>query len=158
VHRLVLLLRRLEVLEMSFVFSKRSENNLIGVHPDLVKVVRRALEVSDVDFAVTEGLRTVERQRQLVKSGASKTMNSRHLTGHAVDLAPFIGGTIRWDWPPFINIANAMRTAALELEISIRWGGAWKSLASFKVPVTVKDLSKTFPDGPHYELEWRVYP
>jgi hypothetical protein len=142
VHRLVLLLRRLEVLEMSFVFSKRSENNLIGVHPDLVKVVRRALEISEVDFAVTEGLRTLERQKQLVKSGASQTLKSRHLTGHAVDLAPFIAGTIRWDWPPFNTIAIAMKQAALKLDVSIVWGGDWVS----------------FKDGPHFELDRKVYP
>ena len=127
---------------MTFLFSKRSENNLLGVHPDLVKVVRRALEISKVDFAVIEGLRSHARQLELVRSGASQTMNSRHLTGHAVDLAPFIAGQIRWDWPPFHEIAKAVKQAAKELDVAIVWGGDWK----------------TFKDGPHFELDRRKYP
>lgn len=126
---------------MSFTFSRRSENNLLGVHPELVKVVRRALELSKVDFSVIEGVRTIERQRQLFDAGASWTMNSRHLTGHAVDLAPYIGGQIRWDWPPFDTIADAMWHAAAELGVAVVWGGNWK----------VKD-------GPHWELDRRQYP
>lgn len=124
-----------------FKLSKRSEQRLIGVHPDLVRVVRRALELSTVDFAVLEGLRTKKRQAELVKAGASWTMNSRHLTGHAVDLAPFIGGAIRWDWPPFHELARAMDSASRELGIPIIWGGDWK----------VKD-------GPHFELDRKRYP
>lgn len=127
---------------MTFIFSKRSENNLLGVHPDLVKVARRALEITKVDFAVIEGRRTLERQRQLFDAGASKTLNSRHLTGHAVDIAPFIGGTIRWDWPPYNDLAKAMKAAAKELDVSVIWGGDWKS----------------FKDGPHWELDWKRYP
>ena len=127
---------------MTFIFSKRSENNLLGVHPDLVKVARRALEMTKVDFAVIEGRRTLERQRQLFDVGASKTLNSRHLTGHAIDIAPFIGGTIRWDWPPYNDLAKAMKAAAQELGVSVVWGGDWKS----------------FKDGPHWELDWKRYP
>jgi len=125
-----------------FVFSKRSENNLLGVHPDLVKVVRRALEVSKVDFAVIEGLRTPERQRKLVEAGASRTLNSRHLTGHAVDLAPYIAGQIRWDWPAFTPLLTAMRFAATELNIPVIHGADWT----------------TFRDGPHHELNRKAYP
>lgn len=125
-----------------FVFSKRSENNLLGIHPDLVAVTRRALELSTVDFTVTEGLRTPARQRQLFDAGASKTLNSRHLTGHAIDVAPFIGGRIRWDWPPFHEIARAFKAAAQELDTPIVWGGDWR----------------TFKDGPHFELDRRRYP
>lgn len=143
---------------MSFIFSKRSENNLLGVHPALVMVVRRALELSTVDFAVIEGRRTHARQLELVKAGASQTMNSRHLTGHAVDLAPFIGGTIRWDWPPFYKIADAMKAAAKELDTAIVWGGSWKLLQNMPTPITTKDLSRTFPDGGHFELDRRVFP
>lgn len=127
---------------MKFVFSKRSENNLIGVHPDLVRVVRRALEISDIDFSVIEGLRTPERQRQLVASGASRTLNSRHLTGHAVDLAPFIDGQVRWDWPAFTPLVTAMRKAASELRVPVIHGADWT----------------TFKDGPHHELDRKVYP
>lgn len=121
--------------------SARSERRLEGVHEDLVRVVRRALELSPVDFAVVEGLRTKERQSELLRDGASTTMNSRHLTGHAVDLAPVIGGQVRWDWPPFHDIAAAMKAAAAELSVPIVWGGDWVS----------------FKDGPHFELDRKVY-
>ena len=103
-----------------FHFSRRSERNLIGVHPDLVKVARRALQLTEVDFTVIEGRRTRSRQRELVASGASQTMNSRHLTGHAIDIAPYIGGTIRWDWPPFYKLAGTMKVAAED-------GGAYRA-------------------------------
>lgn len=125
---------------MSYKFSKRSEQRLEGVHPDLVRVVRRALDLSPVDFAVVEGVRTMARQKALVEAGASWTMKSRHLTGHAVDLAPVIGGVVRWDWPPFYRIADAMKSAAIELHIPLDWGGDWK----------VKD-------GPHWQLTFKDY-
>lgn len=121
---------------MSYSFSQRSTDKLKGVDVDLVSVVHRALELSEIDFAVTEGLRTKERQAELVKAGASKTMNSRHITGHAVDLAAIVGGEIRWDWPLYEKIAKAMKQAAYELNIKIEWGGDWKS----------------FKDGPHFQL------
>ena len=127
---------------MTYTFGERSEGKLVGVHIHLVNVVRRALELSTVDFAVVEGLRTKERQRELVASGASKTLNSRHLTGHAVDLAPYIAGEIRWDWPPFHRIATAMKGAARELGVEVVWGGDWTN----------------FKDGPHWELSRKVYP
>ena len=123
--------------------NSRSETNLRGVHADLVKVVRRAAELSPVAFTVIEGLRTVERQRQLVAQGASKTMNSRHITGHAVDLAPHRpDGQIAFDWPLYHKLAPAMKQAAKELGVSITWGGDWAS----------------FADGPHFELNRSVYP
>jgi peptidoglycan L-alanyl-D-glutamate endopeptidase CwlK len=105
-------------------------------------VVEEAIKISTVDFVVTEGLRTVERQAQLLAAGASKTLNSRHITGHAVDLAPLIDGEIRWDWPPFYKIADAMKQAAQSLWIPIVWGGDWRK----------------FKDGPHFELDRRIYP
>jgi peptidoglycan LD-endopeptidase CwlK len=116
--------------------DERSEKKLLGVHEKLVLVVRRAREISEIEFIVTEGMRSVERQKELFAKGASKTMNSKHLVGRAVDLAPVIGGEIRWDWPPFYRIADAMKKAAKELNVSLVWGGDWK----------------TFKDGPHYEL------
>lgn len=127
---------------MDFRLSERSIRKLEGVHPDLVKVVKRAIEITEVDFAVTEGLRTKKRQEELVKLGASKTMKSRHLTGHAVDLAAVIGSEIRWDWPMYYKIADAIKKAANELKVPIEWGGDWKS----------------FKDGPHFQLTWKDYP
>ena len=127
---------------MSFNFGSRSRANLIGVHPDLVKVAKRAIKITEVDFTVTEGVRTKERQAALVAAGASTTMNSRHLTGHAIDVAALIGAEIRWDWPLYTKIAKAMKQAANELNVAIKWGGDWKS----------------FKDGPHFELDRKVYP
>jgi peptidoglycan L-alanyl-D-glutamate endopeptidase CwlK len=117
----------------------RSERNLVGVHPDLVKVVKLAAKTAS--FIVTEGLRSKSRQAQLVKAGASRTMNSRHLTGHAIDVAAVVNGEVRWDWPLYPVIANAMKQAAADLKVPIVWGGNWK-----------------FRDGPHFELNRRQYP
>ena len=121
--------------------NKKSIDRLSGVHPDLVAVVKLAIELSDIDFQVIEGVRSKSRQEQLVKAGASKTMNSRHLTGHAVDLCALINDSVRWDWPLYSKIADAMKQAATQLRISIEWGGDWK----------------TFKDGPHFELSRKVY-
>lgn len=125
--------------------NERSERNLVGVHPRLVAIVRRAATMLDDDglgFIVTEGLRTVERQRQLVKAGASRTMNSKHLTGHAVDIAATVNGEVRWDWPCYITLARHMKLAAGDLGIVMVWGGDWRS----------------FRDGPHFEIDPKRYP
>lgn len=127
---------------MTFVFSKKSKDRLSGVHDDLVTVVNRALELSEIDFAVLEGVRSTARQEQLVRAGASQTMRSRHLTGHAVDLGAIVGGTVRWDWALYYKIADAMKAASAELNIPIEWGGDWVS----------------FKDGPHFQLPWEDYP
>jgi peptidoglycan L-alanyl-D-glutamate endopeptidase CwlK len=124
------------------ILGKRSLERLSGVHPDLVKVVKRAIEITKVDFSVTEGLRTKERQAKLVAAGASQTMKSRHITGHAVDIAAWIGREVRWDWPLYAEIAKAMKQAAKELDVPIIWGGDWVS----------------FNDGPHFELSRDKYP
>lgn len=126
---------------MAYKLGRRSVSRFKGVHPDLVKVVRRAIEITEVDFTVLEGKRTKERQRKLYNAGASKTMNSRHLTGHAIDLGAYVAGSVRWDWPLYYKIADAMKQAAEELEVHIKWGGDWKS----------------FKDGPHYELDRKYY-
>lgn len=127
---------------MSFRLSTRSRTRLKGVHPALVAVVEAALARSSIDFMVTEGLRTPERQAVLVKAGASRTQRSRHLTGHAVDVAALIDGQVRWDWPLYGRIAEAFKSAAAELKTPIIWGGDWTSLR----------------DGPHFELDRRVFP
>jgi peptidoglycan L-alanyl-D-glutamate endopeptidase CwlK len=130
-----------------FKLSQRSEDRLTGVHPDLVRVVRRALELSEVDFSVIEGVRSVETQRKYVESGASKTMNSRHITGHAVDLYP-VGKPTPWELCP--KIADAMFKASRELKIPIRWGGDWNQNGS--------SADERFYDGPHFELLRSRYP
>jgi len=134
----------------------RSERNLIGVHPDLVKVIRRAAKAGG--FIVTEGLRTKTRQAQLVKAGASKTMNSRHITGHAIDVAAIVNGEVRWDWGLYVAIANVMKDAAKELKIPVEWGGTWRLLNTVDGPITSKMLSRSFPDGPHLQLPLSQYP
>jgi len=118
----------------------RSERNLIGVHPDLVKVIRRAAKAGG--FIVTEGLRTKARQAQLVKAGASRTMNSRHITGHAIDVAAVVNGEVRWDWGLYPIIAGRIKAAAKEMKVPIIWGGDFRS----------------FKDGPHFELDRKAYP
>lgn len=142
---------------MAFKLGPRSLLNLRGVHPDLVRVVKRAISISKVDFTVIEGLRTIARQKQLVASGASKTMNSRHITGHAIDIAPYVGGKVRWDWPLFIPIAEAMKGAAEAENVPIRYGGTWKLLSETPV-INMSVLHKKFPDGPHFELPANFYP
>ncbi len=127
---------------MSFRLSTRSRTRLKGVHPALVAVVEGALARSSIDFMVTEGLRTPERQAALVKAGASRTQKSRHLTGHAVDVAALIDGQVRWDWPLYGRIAEAFKVAATDLKTPIIWGGDWASLR----------------DGPHFELDRKVFP
>lgn len=124
---------------MGYSLGLRSKQNLSGVHPDLVSVVKRAIEISEQDFTVLEGVRNINRQRELVKSGKSKTLNSRHITGHAVDICPW---PISWEWEDFYPIADAMKQAAEELGIPIEWGGGWK----------------TFPDAPHFQLPRKEYP
>ena len=126
----------------NFKFSQRSENNLKGVDPDLVKIVRRALQLSPVDFGITEGLRTVERQRQLVAAGKSQTMNSRHISGHAVDVFAYPTSAGSWEWKYYEQIATAFKQAAKELNIPVEWGGDWKTLK----------------DGPHFQLPHAKYP
>lgn len=125
-----------------FVLSKKSLDRLSGVHPDLVRVLKRAIEITPVDFEVLEGVRSKSRQQQLVGAGASRTMNSRHLTGHAVDLGAYVSGSVRWDWPLYHQIAAAVKQAAAELGVPLEWGGDWRK----------------FKDGPHFQLPHKEYP
>ncbi|WLQ15414.1 M15 family metallopeptidase [Hahella aquimaris] len=127
---------------MSFYLGKRSKSRLVGLHPDLVKVVERAIQITPIDFTVLEGLRTTECQTELYKAGKSKTMRSRHLTGHAVDLGVLINGSITWETRYYQILADAVKQAAEELGIPIEWGGDFNG----------------FFDGPHYQLPWKEYP
>ncbi len=130
---------------MSFILSPRSRQRLQGVHEDLVQVVERAIRITEVDFAVLEGLRSAERQQQLFEKKATLlngvTRKSRHQTGHAVDLGALVDGEVRWDWPLYHKLAAAMKKAAVQLETALEWGGDWKR----------------FPDGPHYQLPRQKY-
>lgn len=133
-----------------FKLGSRSLKNLEGVHPDLVKVVKRAIEITKQDFACIEGLRSKKRQAELVKKGASKTMNSRHLTGHAVDLAAWVDGTISWDHKFYGEIKEAMFIAARDVNVPLRWGGDWDGDGDTK--------DERFVDLVHFELPAKFYP
>jgi len=125
-----------------FSFGSRSLSRLKGIHPDLRKVMDRAIITTDVDFTILEGLRSIERQRKLLASGATRTLRSRHLTGHAVDIAPLVDGKVSWDWPIYHRLAPTIKKAAQDVGVKIEWGGDWRS----------------FKDGPHWQLPWRDYP
>ena len=150
-----------------YSLSQRSMQNLSGVHPDLIAVVKRAIQITEQDFSVIEGVRNINRQRELVAKGASKTMNSRHLTGHAVDLAPY---PLNWDWEYFYPIADAMKQAAEELDVDLEWGGAWHISPFYSWKGLAEDAAndyiekrqsqgkEAFPDGPHFQLSRKAYP
>lgn len=131
----------------NFRLSKASREKLAKCHPDLRKVVERAIQLTTVDFKVGETIRTPERQKQLVQAGASQTLKSRHLAhpkdglSRAVDLIALVDGKVSWDWPLYYKIADAMKQAAAELKTPLEWGGDWKMM-----------------DGPHYQLPWKQYP
>ena len=124
-----------------FKFSQKSLDKMKGVHPDLVSVVKRALELSSIDFAVLEGLRDPGEQKEIVESGKSWTKNSRHFTGHAVNVGVVIGRHVIWDYPWYEKLYKFFKQASDELKIPIEWGGHWKEM-----------------DGGHYELTWASYP
>ncbi len=133
---------------MEFKFGARSLARLATVHPDLRRVMHNALATSDLDFKILEGVRSRKRQRQLVASGASTSMNSRHLAhpsdglARAVDVAPYLDGRVSWDWPLCHKLAGQIKRAATEQEVAIEWGGDWK----------------IFKDGPHWQLPRSRYP
>lgn len=154
--------------------SPTSELRLRGVHPDLAKVVRKAAEITTIDFIVTCGKRTVEEQRHLVKIGASQTMNSRHLPrpdgySRAVDLAPLKGGKPAWDWPLVYKVAAAMREAARLVGVPVEWGAVWDRTLNDLRPTLEAEAAayvarrraikrRAFADGPHFQLPRNRYP
>lgn len=125
-----------------FIFGSASEKNLQGVHPDLVQLAHAALALSPVDFKITEGRRTIERQRQLVAEKKSQTMNSRHITGHAIDVIALPTPAGSWDMKYYKQIAEAFKQASDGLTIPVEWGGNWTKLR----------------DGPHFQLPFKDYP
>jgi peptidoglycan L-alanyl-D-glutamate endopeptidase CwlK len=144
--------------------SALSRRHLAWVHADLVRVVEVAIGLTEVDFRVTEGLRSRKRQDALVRAGASWTSNSRHLTGHAVDLVALVDGAVRWDWPLYYPIAAAMALASRQCGVDLIWGGCWAELRPIcsaadaeraSVRYAAARHAKGLParlDGPHFEL------
>lgn len=154
---------------MSFRLGSRSLAKLEGVHPDLVAVVQRAIELTDVDFGVTYGVRTVEEQEKLVAQGRSQTMKSKHLIqpdgySHAVDLVAYFGSDISWELNVYDNIADAMAEAANEVGIPLKWGAAWSVGDITSYVGTMEDAMneyidlrrsqgrRPFIDAPHFEM------
>lgn len=132
---------------MTYRFSERSYRNLRQVRPELVAVATLALDhlgrVGGPDFVVTDGVRNVDQQRRLVEEGKSQTMDSRHLTGHAIDIAAFDENyEVTWEAEPYQWIAEAFKRAADQLGVAIEWGGDWE----------------TFTDMPHFALDREQYP
>lgn len=149
---------------MTFKLSQRSIERLDGVDDRLVDVVCRAIEITTVDFGVTEGLRTIETQRQYVATGKSQTMDSKHLTGDAIDLVAYINGQVSWELNLYDNIADAMKQAAIEKNVALRWGAAWnvpdirlwrgtmEEAMNFYIDERRRQNKRPFIDGPHFEL------
>jgi peptidoglycan L-alanyl-D-glutamate endopeptidase CwlK len=149
---------------MAFKLSLRSIDRLEGVDDKLIEVVTTAIKYTKVDFGVIEGLRTIERQQELVDRGASKTMKSKHLEGKAVDLVAYIGPRVSWELNLYDDIADAMKQAATELDVAVRWGGAWTTSNICEWQGTMQQAMtnyidmrrlqnrRPFIDGPHFEL------
>lgn len=149
---------------MAFKLSKRSLARLEGVDERMVRVVKTAISVSTIDFGVIQGLRTVEEQRELVAKGASQTMKSKHIDGLAVDLMAYIGSRGSWELTLYDNLADAMKIAAEEEDVQVRWGAAWHINDIREFDGTMQDAMneyidlrrsqgrRPFIDGPHFEL------
>lgn len=147
---------------MTFKLSKKSLSKLEGVDPRLVKVIKRAIELTEVDFTITEGLRSKATQALYVKQGKSQIMNSKHLEGLAVDLAAWVNGTVNWNFDYYFKIADAVREASIELGIKVKWGGAWRYLNDYDSSKKAYDAyiaerkklaKKPFLDGVHFEID-----
>ena len=149
---------------MAYKLSTRSQERLMGVEPELKEVVYEAIKVTKIDFGVIEGLRTEEKQKQLVESGASQTMKSKHLEGRAVDLMAYVGGRGSWELNVYDEIADAMKEAAVKVDVAVRWGAAWTVTDIREWEGTMEDAMNSyidtrrsqgrrpFIDAPHFEL------
>ena len=149
---------------MAYKLSTKSQERLMGVEPELKEVVYEAIKVTKIDFGVIEGLRTEEKQKQLVESGASQTMKSKHLEGRAVDLMAYIGGRGSWELNVYDEIADAMKEAAIKVDVAVRWGAAWTVTDIREWEGTMEDAMNSyidtrrserrrpFIDAPHFEL------
>ena len=149
---------------MAYKLSTKSQERLIGVEPELKEIVYEAIKVTKVDFGVIEGLRTEEKQKQLVESGASQTMKSKHLEGRAVDLMAYIGGRGSWELSVYDEIADAMKESAIKVDVAVRWGAAWTVTDIREWEGTMEEAMNSyidtrrgqgrrpFIDAPHFEL------
>jgi len=150
---------------MTFKLSQRSLNNLVGVDERLVRVVQRAIDITKVDFGVIEGVRTPEKQLEYFNKGASQiAVGGTHVQGKAVDLMAYIGARGSWELNLYDDIADAIKTAAIEQDVAIRWGGAWTVSDIRKWQGTMESAMnayiddcrakgrRPFIDGPHFEL------
>lgn len=153
---------------MTYRLGRRSKAELKGVHPDLVRVVELAIQITVQDFTVHDGIRTVDEQREYVERGVSWTMDSRHLPqedghGHAVDLVPYINGKLRWEWGPIYKIVEAVRFAAEDLGVPLIWGGCWQVLNTTTADPRIlveeyvakrqRQGRNATVDGPHFQLK-----
>lgn len=125
-----------------YSFGSKSKERLKGVHPQIVRLMEEAIKASPLDFSITEGVRSLERQKELFSSGKSQTMRSRHLTGHAVDIGVLVDGKITWELPKYRIVTDHIKTVAKKLGIPVEFGIDWTS----------------FVDGPHIQLPWATYP
>tara|TARA_R110000824_G_scaffold75738_1_gene192030 strand:+ start:752 stop:1207 length:456 start_codon:yes stop_codon:yes gene_type:complete len=149
---------------MSFKLSQRSLSRLDGVDERLTAVVKQAIHITKVDFGVICGLRTLEEQRKLVDAGASKTMNSKHLEGNAVDLMAYIGSRGSWELNLYDDLADAIKEGAEAAGVGVRWGAAWhipdirdwdgtmEEAMNAYVDLRRSQGKRPFIDGPHFEL------
>jgi len=149
---------------MSFKLSQRSLDKMEGVDADLVAVTKRAIELTKIDFGVIYGMRTIQEQEKLVAAGKSQTMKSKHLVGRAVDLMAYVDGKGCWELNVYDDLCDAMKEAAKELSVAIKWGAAWSEGDIRTYPGTAEDAMmayvdlrrgqgrRPFIDGPHFEL------
>ena len=154
---------------MSFRLSQRSMDRLEGVHPDMTAVVERAIQLTGVDFGVTQGVRTLDEQKANVAAGRSQTMASKHLLqddgfSHAVDVVAYVGPDVSWELNVYDDICDAFKEAAKEVGCSIKWGAAWSEGdirtyegSAEEAMMAYIDLRRSqgrrpFIDAPHFEL------
>lgn len=154
---------------MAFRLSQRSLDRLEGVHPEMVAVVERAIQLTEVDFGVTQGVRTLEEQKANVAAGRSQTMRSKHLLqddgfSHAVDVVAYVGSDVSWELNLYDDICDAFKEAAEEVGCSIKWGAAWSEGDIRSYPGSAEDAMmayvdlrrsqgrRPFIDAPHFEL------
>jgi len=149
---------------MAFKLSSRSKSRMEGLDPKLIEVVKKAIELTRVDFGVIEGMRTLETQKKYVEAGKSQTLKSKHLEGRAVDLVAYVGSSISWELNLYDDVADSIKKAALEYDVAVKWGAAWSvgdirefdgSMAEAMneyIDLRRSQGRRPFIDAPHFEL------